>query len=82
MVAIGQRVPISVRPGPTRMKTTGTQDRHVITFLAERAYLSVVDDPLAWNYLVRAIMRHRKMTEADARTSDWLQRRNFMLVDS
>ena len=46
------------------------QDRHVITFLAERAYLNVVDKPLAWNYLVRAIMRHRKMTEASARKFD------------
>ena len=43
------------------------QDRHVITFLAEQAYLNIVDEPLAWNYLVRAIMRHRKMTEANAR---------------
>ena len=48
------------------------QDRHVITFLAERAYLNVVDEPLAWNYLVRAIMRHRKMTGVSARKSDWL----------
>ena len=58
------------------------QDKHVITFLAERAYLNVVDEPLAWNYLVRAIMRHREMTEANARKSNWLQRRHFMLVNS
>ena len=58
------------------------RDRHVITYLAERMYLNVVDELLAWNYLVRAIMRHRNMTEASARKSNWLQRRHFMLVNS
>ena len=57
-------------------------DRHVITFLAERAYFNVVDQPLAWDYFVRTTLRHRKMTEASARKSDWLQRRRFMLVNS
>ena len=58
------------------------QDRHVITYLAERVNLNVVDEPVAWNCVVRAIMRHRNMAEATARKSEWLQRRHFMLVNS
>ena len=58
------------------------QDGQVITYLAERVYLNVVNEPLPLNYLVRVIMQHSNMTQASARKSDWMQRRHIMLVSS